>query len=225
MSYSKITTQDVELAEEFFDNNKHLDEFLSNVIRYYSGKELTIKTKIVKKYFNTYKKTMDFIIRARHSGKEGGLKTSENKVVAEHTLIGSLGGVVQGSLEGSLGGVLVPNIKDKVISKKSNSKEKIINENSFEELWILYGKKGNRKTSFDKLSKLKIEDIEAIKKHIPIYVNSVSDKQYLKNFETYLTQRHWETEIVLPLKKEYNKISETGVKVLGKEVTPQNYGW
>lgn len=37
---------------------------------------------------------------------------------------------------------------------------------------------------------------EAALKHIPLYVQSTPDKQYRKNFETYLNQECWNDEIL-----------------------------
>ena len=88
--FVKISEQDLQIAEEFFENEKHFNEFLVNVFKYYRGKNVQIKTKIVQKYFNSYKKVMDYIIDAAENGKEGVVKRLENQRVKSSTLKGVL---------------------------------------------------------------------------------------------------------------------------------------
>ena len=108
--YVKITEQDLQRAEAFFENEKHFNEFLINVFKYYRGQNIQIKTKIVQKYFNSYKKTMDYIIDSYKHGKESVLKRTESQDVKSATLEG----VVAASLEA------LPPTKKKIV----NSKEK-----------------------------------------------------------------------------------------------------
>jgi len=79
--------------------------------------------------------------------------------------------------------------EQKVLKKKEDGE-------LFESIWKLYGKKGNRKTSITKWSKLPKETQDLIFKKVPAYVESTPDKQYRKNFETYLNQESWNDEII-----------------------------
>ena len=66
----------------------------------------------------------------------------------------------------------------------------------FETQWAAYGKKGNRKTSWDKFSKVKDSDIALLKNHLPRYVQSTPELRFRKNFETYINQSCWNDEII-----------------------------
>ena len=81
--------------------------------------------------------------------------------------------------------------KEKEIEKEIE-KEKI----SFEEVWELYERKGNKKTSEKKWANLKNHCREAALSHIPLYVQSTPDKQFRKNFEVYINQECWNDEII-----------------------------
>ena len=123
--FFKINFEDLEIAESFFENEKHFSEFLLAVSYYYRGKDYTIKQKFVQRYFNTYKKTMDFIIDSKKTGSDGGKQRFENQKIKEQTLEG----VVEGPVE--------PN--NKLLN--SNNKEesinsKLINYRSFDHLSI-----------------------------------------------------------------------------------------
>ena len=88
--------------------------------------------------------------------------------------------------------------KSKIIKKPAKKTVTVSNnetEESFNIIWSMYEKKGNRKTSFEKFSKLSIETMQLIFDHIPAYVRSTPDKQYRKNFETYINQNCWMDEI------------------------------
>lgn len=68
---------------------------------------------------------------------------------------------------------------------------------TFDNAWNLYEKKVGCK---DKLRKkwnsLPLRDRKAATEYIPSYVLSTPDRQYRKNFQTFLNQRGWEDEIV-----------------------------
>jgi len=75
-------------------------------------------------------------------------------------------------------------------------KPKAVDDGRFEVAWKAYGKKGNKKTSRAKFNRLDIVDQNLMYKNIPIYVLSTPDKQYRKNFETYLNQECWNDEVI-----------------------------
>ena len=97
--YIKITEQDLKLAEDFFENDKHFNEWLVNVVRYYRGNKVEIKTKIVQKYFNNYKKTMDYILNSITTGGKGAVAKAEKQAVKEATLEGVVKPILEPSLE------------------------------------------------------------------------------------------------------------------------------
>jgi hypothetical protein len=113
--FIKITFEDLEIAETFFGNSKHFDEFICAVISYYRGQTPSIKTKIVSKYFETYKKTMNYILDA----KQFGIKGFEKKIDIQQVTKPTLEGGVEASLEPSL------EVNSKVIS---NNNKLIINK-------------------------------------------------------------------------------------------------
>jgi uncharacterized protein (UPF0305 family) len=120
--FVKINEEDLVYAEEFFQNEKHFNEWLINVFNYYRGREVKIKTKIVEKYFNNYKKTMDFILNSIDKGKKGQTVKAEKQALKNNTLEGVLEVPLEPSLE--------PNNKvisnnSKVISKKDVAKENL----------------------------------------------------------------------------------------------------
>jgi len=105
--------------------------------------------------------------------------------------------------------------QSQVKESKVNNKNKYNGESkdspaefSFENVWEQYERKGNRKTSKAKWDKLSMSNKELAIKHIPVYVNATTDKQYRKNFETYLNQEVWNDNILLnrsePIRNEIN---------------------
>jgi len=80
-------------------------------------------------------------------------------------------------------------------------------ENSFEKVWEMYERKGNKKTSMKKWKNLNNHCREEALAHIPLYVKATPDKQYRKNFETYISQEAWNDEIINKnsLQREFDK--------------------
>jgi hypothetical protein len=84
--FVKINIEDLEYAKKFFDNVADYSVWLYAVTEYYCGNEVSIKKKIVKKYFDNYKKTMNIVIEAKEFGKQGALKRIEKQQVNIDTL-------------------------------------------------------------------------------------------------------------------------------------------
>lgn len=84
--FVKINVEDLNYAKEFFDNVADYSVWLYAVTEYYCGNEVPIKKKIVKKYFDNYKKTMNIVIEAKKFGKQGALKRIEKQQVNVETL-------------------------------------------------------------------------------------------------------------------------------------------
>lgn len=91
-------------------------------------------------------------------------------------------------------------------------------EQMFESFWKQYDKERNKAKCLKKYSKLSKADRDAIKKHLPKYLESTPDKQYRKDPLNYLNNRSWEDEIILP--KEEMELQEELEKY--KNVRPAN---
>ena len=88
---------------------------------------------------------------------------------------------------------------------KLNNKKDISLESavySFDEFWNDYDKKVGEKGKIEKKFKaLTDKDKLNIKEHIPKYKRSQPDKQFRKNPETYLNNKSWNDEIIMPQEK------------------------
>ena len=70
----------------------------------------------------------------------------------------------------------------------------------FDEVWNLYDKKiGDKDKLITKWKKLTKDDRAKIFDHIPKYKLAQPDKQFRKNFETYLNNKSWNDELLFPL--------------------------
>lgn len=75
--------------------------------------------------------------------------------------------------------------------------KQVKDEYTFERAWNLYEKKvGNKEKLEKKWNSMSKKDRKAAIEYIPLYVISKPDKQFRKNFQTFLNQRGWEDEII-----------------------------
>ena len=98
--------------------------------------------------------------------------------------------------------------KDKKDKKVRNNVENIFDYDSepiqitilsFEEFWELYDKKvGDKERLRKKWEHVKEEDRLKIAEHIPAYRMTQPDKKYRKNPDTYLNNKSWNDEIIIP---------------------------
>ena len=75
--------------------------------------------------------------------------------------------------------------------------KEVKDEYTFELAWNLYEKKVGCKAKLEKKwNSMSQKDRKAAIEYIPLYVLSQPDKQYRKNFQTFLNQRGWEDELI-----------------------------
>ena len=75
--------------------------------------------------------------------------------------------------------------------------KEVKDEYTFERAWNLYDKKVGCKAKLKKKwNSMSQKDRKAALAYIPAYVIATEDKQYRKNFQSFLNQRGWEDEII-----------------------------
>lgn len=75
--------------------------------------------------------------------------------------------------------------------------KEVKDEYTFERAWDLYDKKvGDKDTLKRKWNSMSKKNRKAAIEYIPLYVISKPDKQFRKNFQTFLNQRGWEDELI-----------------------------
>ena len=201
--FFKVNFEDLQFAKDFFDNEKHYIEWLFCISEYYQGNILIPKTKIVAKYFNNYKKTMDFIIESKIKGLEGAIIKAQKQQVNNDTLKG----VVKGDLKEPL--QLIIN------NKTLTNKDKEETYRSFAHLSISIN-------DFHKLEN------EYYKKDIDTILDNIQNYSKNKNYKSlYLTAKNWLKDI--PKKGQEVKPYKTGDDILVENINRKlaeaaNYG-
>jgi DNA-binding Lrp family transcriptional regulator len=90
--------------------------------------------------------------------------------------------------------------RGKISPRDSNNNIDINNniENTFEECWKLYTRRGSKKKSLQKFSSLTSKKVKLIQEHLPKYMKNhiENDKlKYLPYFERYINEEKWEDEL------------------------------
>lgn len=91
-------------------------------------------------------------------------------------------------------------------NSKGNLKEEVKETvYDFDSFWNDYEKKGNKKTSEQRYSKINESDRALIKEKLPLYIQSTPEKQYRKNAEVWINQECWNDEVLF-LKQSNEKL-------------------
>jgi hypothetical protein len=83
------------------------------------------------------------------------------------------------------------------IPNTNKTKKEVSNTYSpdFEEVWVLYRRKGGKKAAYQQWKKLPQQDRDKAKNHIPSYV-STRELTYQKDLERYLKDGHYESDVM-----------------------------
>lgn len=103
--------------------------------------------------------------------------------------------------------------------------KEIKDEYTFERAWNLYDKKVGCKAKLEKKwNSMSLKDRKAAIEYIPLYVISQSNKQFRKNFQTFLNQRGWEDELIgaTPPPAAVNEQSSEISQLIAKTKAEQN---
>ena len=103
--------------------------------------------------------------------------------------------------------------------------KKVKDEYTFERAWNLYDKKVGCKAKLErKWNSMSLKDRKAAIEYIPLYVISQPDKQFRKNFQTFLNQRGWEDELIgaTPPPAAVNEQSSEISQLIAKTKAEQN---
>lgn len=66
---------------------------------------------------------------------------------------------------------------------------KFIRDECFEDLWLMYERKGSKANAKKEFAKLTDAEIEAMRRHIPAYLESRPERQYRQDFERYIKHK------------------------------------
>ena len=65
----------------------------------------------------------------------------------------------------------------------------------FEDLWLMYGRKGNKAKAKQEFAKLTAEEIATMRCHIPAYMQSRTERRFCQDFERYIKHKTFLTVI------------------------------
>lgn len=128
-------------------------------------------------------KRSEFIDKQRNNGRKGGRPKNPNKTQTQTQIKPKNNPTENENVN--------ENINKKIVGGVGEEPD------IFENVWAMYGRKGNKKTSLLRWNNLTKKAKKQALQHIPRYVESTPEIQYRKNFETYLNQEAWNDEIII----------------------------
>ena len=105
---------------------------------------------------------------------------------------------------------------DTLSQEEEEQEEEQTSEIDFIKFWTLYDKKINRGECFKKWKKISKNDKEIIFKTLPKYVEFTPDTQFRKNPLTYLRNKSWLDEIVIPKTKMLETINANNLSLTNR---------
>lgn len=72
---------------------------------------------------------------------------------------------------------------------KGTEDTKLKRDDAFEDLWLLYERKGSKANAKKEFAKLSEAEIELMRHHIPAYLESRPERQYRQDFERYIKHK------------------------------------
>lgn len=91
----------------------------------------------------------------------------------------------------------------------------------FEDLWLMYERKGSKAKAKQEFAKLTAEEIATMRCHIPAYIQSRPDKQYRQDFERYIKHKTF-TSVVYGKSNEVLYDPESMSVAVAEEAKEQN---
>lgn len=113
-----------------------------------------------------------------------------------HAIISSVFDIEAAKNEEELTNAFIKFLESKGYKVASPPKE-VKDEYTFARAWNMYDKKVGCKAKLEKKwNSMSKADRKAAIEYIPLYVMATEDKQFRKNFQTFLNQRGWEDELI-----------------------------
>ena len=79
--------------------------------------------------------------------------------------------------------------EEKLPYEPTNGVTVFMRDECFEDMWLMYERKGSKANAKKEFAKLSEEEIAAMRQHIPAYLQSRPERQYRQDFERYIKHK------------------------------------